>query len=118
MQVKKKHSAVDGYGAIRADGSLSGHTLLAHLGQQVPCVLTPTVWGYPHCEQHGAIGVGESAMPVLKPGGSVTIVAFGHAWWVWDVEQGDGKGERRLKIGIGWSVDHRVVEGAELAAFV
>jgi 2-oxoisovalerate dehydrogenase E2 component (dihydrolipoyl transacylase) len=37
------------------------------------------------------------------------------ARWVWDVDQGDGKGERRLKLGISW---HRVVEGAELAAFV
>ena len=46
------------------------------------------------------------------------IVALGRAKWVWDVDRGDGKGERRLKIGVSWSGDHRVVEGAELAAFV
>ena len=34
----------------------------------------------------------------------------------WDEDRGDGKGEHRLKVGISWSGDHRVVEGAELAA--
>ncbi|KAJ7035079.1 hypothetical protein C8F04DRAFT_1233972 [Mycena alexandri] len=35
-------------------------------------------------------------------------------------EQGEayGRGERRLKLPISWSADHRVVEGAEMAAFV
>jgi hypothetical protein len=33
----------------------------------------------------GAIGAGESAMPVLA------IVALGRARWVWDIERGDGK---------------------------
>jgi 2-oxoisovalerate dehydrogenase E2 component (dihydrolipoyl transacylase) len=37
---------------------------------------------------------------------------------VWDVDQGDGKGEKRLKLGISWSADHRVESGAELAAFL
>ena len=66
----------------------------------------------------GAIGAGEFAMPVLVPGGGVAIVAVGRARWMWDVERGDGSGERRLKVGVSWSADHRVVEGAELAAFV
>lgn len=66
----------------------------------------------------GAIGAGDFASPVLVPGGGVAIVAIGRAKWVWDVDRGDGKGERRLKVGISWSADHRVVEGAELAAFV
>jgi len=66
----------------------------------------------------GATGVGESAMPVLVPGGGDAIVVLGRARWVWDVERGDGKVERRLRMGISWSADHRVVEGAELAAFV
>ena len=30
----------------------------------------------------------------------------------------DGSGERRLKVSISWSADHRVVEGAELVAFI
>jgi 2-oxoisovalerate dehydrogenase E2 component (dihydrolipoyl transacylase) len=56
----------------------------------------------------GAIGAGEYAHPVLVPGGGVAIVAIGRARIV----------EGRMKVGISWSADHRVVEGAELAAFV
>jgi 2-oxoisovalerate dehydrogenase E2 component (dihydrolipoyl transacylase) len=66
----------------------------------------------------GAIGAGDFASPILVPGGGVAIVAIGRAKWVWDVDSGDGKGQRRLKVGVSWSADHRVVEGAELAAFV
>jgi len=66
----------------------------------------------------GAIGKGEWAVPVLGGGGGVAIVAIGRAKWTWDVEREDGVGERRLKVGVSWSADHRVVEGAELAAFV
>lgn len=65
----------------------------------------------------GAIGDGDFASPVLVPGGGVAIVAIGRAKWVWDVNRNE-KGERRLKVGVSWSADHRVVEGAELAAFV
>jgi len=65
----------------------------------------------------GAIGDGEYAHPVLVPGGGVAIVAIGRARWVWDVSKSD-RGERRLKVGVSWSADHRVLEGAELAAFV
>lgn len=66
----------------------------------------------------GAIGGGDFASPVLVPGGGVAIVAIGRAKWMYDVDRDEGKGERRLKVGISWSADHRVVEGAELAAFV
>ena len=66
----------------------------------------------------GAIGTGDYASPVLVPGGGVAIVAIGRAKWVWDVDRNDGRGERRLQVGVSWSGDHRVVEGAELAAFV
>jgi len=49
-------------------------------------------------------------------GGGGTIVAPGRVRWVWDIEQGDGKGEQGPKMGIScqWSADHRVVEGAGL----
>ncbi|KAF7375135.1 Dihydrolipoamide acetyltransferase component of pyruvate dehydrogenase complex [Mycena sanguinolenta] len=86
----------------------------------------------------GAAGRGDGAVPVLIPGGGVAIVALGRANWVWDVsdefwcpsksplgdtssEQGADtgmRGARRLKLPVSWSADHRVVEGAEMAAFV
>ncbi len=65
----------------------------------------------------GAIGAGEFASPVLVPGGGVAIVAIGRAKWIRDEEMPDGQ-QRRLRVGVSWSADHRVVEGAELAAFV
>ncbi|KDR70063.1 hypothetical protein GALMADRAFT_255447 [Galerina marginata CBS 339.88] len=95
---------------------------LSHLGRQVPCALSPKEMpkrgGTLTISNVGAIGAGDFASPVLVPGGGVAIVAIGRAKWVWDVDRGDGKGERRLKLGVSWSGDHRVVEGAELAAFV
>ncbi|KAF8798356.1 CoA-dependent acyltransferase [Phlegmacium glaucopus] len=95
---------------------------LSHLGRQTPCALTPKEMpkrgGTLTVSNVGAIGAGDFASPVLVPGGGVAIVAIGRAKWVWDVDRGDGKGERRLKLGVSWSGDHRVVEGAELAAFV
>lgn len=95
---------------------------LSHLGRQTPCGLTPKEMpkrgGTLTVSNVGAIGAGDYASPVLVPGGGVAIVALGRAKWVWDVDRGDGKGERRLKLGVSWSGDHRVVEGAELAAFV
>ncbi|KAG6887144.1 hypothetical protein C0995_001027 [Termitomyces sp. Mi166 len=97
---------------------------IAHRGRQVPCGLTladmPRRGGTITVSNVGAIGAGEYASPVLVPGGGVAIVALGRAKWVWDVdgERGEKGGERRLKLGVSWSADHRVVEGAELAAFV
>ncbi|KAG5640679.1 hypothetical protein DXG03_007543 [Asterophora parasitica] len=99
---------------------------LAHLGRQVPTALTPKEMprrgGTITVSNVGAIGAGEFASPVLVPGGGVAIVALGRAKWVWDVDgvygQNEKGGERRLKLGVSWSADHRVVEGAELAAFV
>ena len=81
----------------------------------------------------GAIGNGEFASPVLVPGGGVAIVAIGRAKWVWEVNEDDDKNankrrdtwldegtgvKKRLRVGVSWSADHRIVEGAELAAFV
>lgn len=95
---------------------------LSHLGRQVPCGLSPAEMprrgGTITVSNVGALGAGEFASPVLVPGGGVAIVAIGRAKWVWDVNRGDGKGERRLQVGVSWSADHRVVEGAEMAAFV
>ncbi|KIJ45045.1 hypothetical protein M422DRAFT_227581 [Sphaerobolus stellatus SS14] len=93
------------------------------LGRQVPCALglseMPKRGGTLTVSNVGAIGQGEYASPVLVPGGGIAIVAIGRAKWV-DVVPQDGVGptKRRLQVGISWSADHRVVEGAELAAFV
>ncbi|KAI6028965.1 CoA-dependent acyltransferase [Pisolithus marmoratus] len=119
---------------ISSAQSLSLHALasrvthLAHLGRQVPCGLTVKEMtkrgGTISVSNVGAIGKGEGASPVLVPGGGVAIVAMGRAKWVWDVSDefyrpNDGiVGKRRLKIDVSWSADHRVIEGAELAAFV
>lgn len=78
----------------------------------------------------GAIGKGEFASPILVPGGGVAIVALGRAQWVNELDEdllamSDVKdenesvvGRRKLRMGVSWSADHRVVEGAELAAFM
>ncbi|KAI5119032.1 hypothetical protein M0805_001855 [Coniferiporia weirii] len=95
---------------------------LAHvsaLGRRTPCGLGPAemprAGGTLTVSNVGALGRGEFAHPILVPGGGVAIVALGRARWVRDEERG---GERRLQMGVSWSADHRVVEGAELAAFV
>ena len=119
---------------ISSAQSLSLHALasrisqLAYLGRQVPCALThkdmPKRGGTISVSNVGAIGQGEGASPILVPGGGVAIVAIGKVKWMWDVSDefyrpNEGvPGERRLKVDISWSADHRVVEGAELAAFV
>ncbi|KAF9806705.1 hypothetical protein IEO21_08580 [Rhodonia placenta] len=95
---------------------------LAYLGRQSPCALTPAEMpkqgGTISLSNVGGVGDVEYASPVLVPGGGVAIVAIGRAKWIWDVNRGDGRGERRLKVSVSWSADHRVVEGAELVAFV
>ncbi|KAF6758837.1 2-oxoacid dehydrogenases acyltransferase-domain-containing protein [Ephemerocybe angulata] len=94
---------------------------LSFLGRQVPCALSPKEMprrgGTLTVSNVGAVGHGETASPVLVPGGGVAIVALGRAKWVWDVNR-RAEGERRLVLPVSWSADHRVVEGAELAAFV
>ncbi|EMD41484.1 hypothetical protein CERSUDRAFT_110051 [Gelatoporia subvermispora B] len=112
---------------IQAADTASVYTLasqlkhLSHLGRQTPCGLTPAEMpkrgGTVSVSNVGGIGDVKYASPVLVPGGGVAIVAIGRAHWVWDVEHGDGSGQRRLKVGISWSADHRIVEGAELIAF-
>lgn len=95
---------------------------LQYLGRQTPCALGPAEMpkrgGTITVSNVGAIGHGEFAAPVLVPGGGVAIVAIGRAKWV-DVipEDGIGPSRRRLLMGVSWSADHRVVEGAEMAAF-
>ncbi|KAJ7069670.1 CoA-dependent acyltransferase [Mycena amicta] len=100
-------------------------THLATLGRRVPSGLTAAHLGGGgtiSVSNVGAAGRGTAAMPILVPGGGVAIVALGRAEWVWDVSDewwgSENKGARRLKLPISWSADHRVVEGAELAAFV
>ncbi|KAJ7268542.1 2-oxoacid dehydrogenases acyltransferase-domain-containing protein [Mycena rebaudengoi] len=111
---------------------------LAALGRAVPPALTPKhlAGGATLTVSNvGSAGRGRWASPVLVPGGGIAIVALGRAEWVWDVSgeypraraegdsgYGDGygafEGQRRLKLNVSWAADHRVVEGAEMAAFV
>ncbi|KXN85274.1 Lipoamide acyltransferase [Leucoagaricus sp. SymC.cos] len=96
-------------------------------GRQTPCGLTPKEMpkrgGTITVSNVGSIGKGVFASPVLVPGGGVAIVAIGRAEWVMDVneenwDEDSQTGKRKLKLPISWSADHRVVEGAEMAAFV
>ncbi|CAE6439985.1 unnamed protein product [Rhizoctonia solani] len=90
---------------------------LAYLGRQTPSGLTPADMpkrgGTLTVSNVGAIGAGKWAVPRLVQGGGVAIVAVGRAEWVVKPS-----GEKRLEVGVSWSADHRIVEGAELAAFV
>ncbi|KAB5588228.1 2-oxoacid dehydrogenase acyltransferase domain containing protein [Ceratobasidium theobromae] len=90
---------------------------LAYLGRQAPSGLTPADMpkrgGTLTVSNVGAVGAGKWAVPRLVQGGGVAIVAVGRAEWV--VKPG---GERRLEVGVSWSADHRIVEGAEMAAFM
>jgi len=86
----------------------------------VPCSLVPAEvpkrGGTITVSNVGAIGDGDFASPILVPGGGVVIIGIGRAKWVWEVNRnGNGRGGR-LKVGVGWSADYQVVEGAELAA--
>ncbi|KAJ7268557.1 2-oxoacid dehydrogenases acyltransferase-domain-containing protein [Mycena rebaudengoi] len=88
---------------------------LAALGRAVPPALTPKhlAGGATLTVSNvGSAGRGRWASPVLVPGGGIAIVALGRAEWVWDVS-----GEYPRATG-GWAADHRLVEGAEMAAFV
>ncbi|CAE6439415.1 unnamed protein product [Rhizoctonia solani] len=90
---------------------------LAYLGRQTPSGLTPAEMpkrgGTLTVSNVGAIGAGKWAVPRLVQGGGVAIVAIGRAEWAIKPS-----GEKRLEVGVSWSADHRIVEGAELAAFV
>lgn len=95
---------------------------LSHRARQKPCGLTAKETqgnGTISVSNVGAIGDGHFAAPVLVPSGGIAIVAIGRAHWIWDVSPhiNNGNGGKRLKIGVSWSADHRVVEGAEMAAF-
>ncbi|KAF8976523.1 2-oxoacid dehydrogenase acyltransferase [Cyathus striatus] len=109
---------------------------LTYLSRQVPPQQTPNDisqrGGTITVSNIGALGKCDFAQPVLVPGGSLASVALGRAMWKWDVEDDywmepddddyyerrSRKGERRLKMGVCWSADRRVVEGTELAAFM
>ena len=55
--------------------------------------------------------------PILVPGGGLAIAAIGRVKQVVDVNVDESR-ERRMKVGIIWSADHRAVEGVELTPFV
>jgi len=107
---------------LRAVDTKSAYAIMGELrrmqalGRRVPCGLGPEDMprrgGTITVSNVGAIGKGEWAAPLLVPGGGVAIAAIGRAKWV---QRENG---RRFEIGVSWSADHRVVEGAELAAFV
>ncbi|WVQ82907.1 hypothetical protein IAT38_005043 [Cryptococcus sp. DSM 104549] len=90
----------------------------------------PTPPGHLTISSVGGLGEATGAMPVLPPGGGLAICAVGRAKWEVEWAAADGKtfelDEETVKRGgtravlrapVGWSADHRVLEGAELIAF-
>ncbi|WWC90177.1 uncharacterized protein L201_005110 [Kwoniella dendrophila CBS 6074] len=84
----------------------------------------------------GGLGEGLGAMPILPPGGGLAICAVGKAKWelelnlskgdinngksIWELNENEvikGGWKSKLKVNVGWSGDHRVLEGAELISF-
>ncbi|EJD55667.1 CoA-dependent acyltransferase [Auricularia subglabra TFB-10046 SS5] len=109
-------------------GSLSPYAIqgalrrLQALGRTVPSGLGPKELprrgGTLTVSNIGGLGRGDDAFPLLFPGGGVAIVALGRARWEQVYDDATGPGRRRLMLPASWSADHRVVEGAELVAFV
>ena len=70
---------------VRAVDTRQSVYSLAFLGRQLTCGLTPAElpWrgGTLTVSNVGGIGGGESAMPLLFPGGIVKIVALGRTRW-------------------------------------
>ncbi|KZT61862.1 CoA-dependent acyltransferase, partial [Calocera cornea HHB12733] len=99
---------------------------LSRLGRQVPSALSPAEFNHGRggtlaVSNVGAIGAGTTAHPLLVPGIGLAIVVLGRAKWVDEVDPAGGEHgavRRRLKMDVSWAGDHRVVEGAEIAAFV
>ncbi|OXH41615.1 2-oxoisovalerate dehydrogenase E2 component (dihydrolipoyl transacylase) [Cryptococcus neoformans] len=79
----------------------------------------------------GGLGECSGASPILPPGGGLAICAVGRAKWevewvkreggkVFDLGVEDVKSaglKAVLRVPVGWSADHRVLEGAELISF-
>ncbi|XAO22468.1 hypothetical protein I312_101239 [Cryptococcus bacillisporus CA1280] len=79
----------------------------------------------------GGLGECSDASPILPPGGGLAICAVGRAKWevewvkkeggkVFDLGEEDVKSaglKAVLRVPVGWSADHRVLEGAELICF-
>jgi 2-oxoisovalerate dehydrogenase E2 component (dihydrolipoyl transacylase) len=113
---------------IRGVSSLSPYAIqgelkrLQNLGRQIPSALgpreLPKQGGTISVSNIGGIGKGEGAFPRLYPGGGIAIVALGRAKWEEVFVDRTGPGRRRLMLPISWSADHRIVEGAELVAFI
>jgi len=95
---------------------------ISYLGRQTPCALTPVEMpkrgGTVTISNIGGVGDVDYASPVLVPGIGVAIVAVGRAKWTSVWKDGHDQAQRRLQVGISWSADHRVVEGAELITFM
>jgi len=110
---------VTGRSAFAIQGELKR---LANLGRQIPCALGPRELpkrgGTLTVSNIGGLGAGTDAFPVLIQGGGVAIVALGRAEWEQVYSDATGPGRRRLMLPVSWSADHRIVEGAELVAFV
>ncbi|WRT63226.1 uncharacterized protein IL334_000129 [Kwoniella shivajii] len=116
--------------------STSLSTISSHLSALRNSPSKPTPPGNITVSSIGGLGEGLGAMPIIPPGGGIAICAIGRAAWrmEWDHQDGNkdcgksvwelseeqvvkGGMTARLKVNVGWSGDHRILEGAELIAF-
>ncbi|WWD22676.1 hypothetical protein CI109_107169 [Kwoniella shandongensis] len=111
--------------------STSLGTITTHLQALRQSPTKPTTPAHLTISSVGGLGEARGAMPVIPPGGGLAICAVGRAKWetewaldgeksVWDLDESEVKaaGTRAvLRAPVGWSADHRVLEGAELIAF-
>ncbi|KAK8844770.1 hypothetical protein IAR55_006620 [Kwoniella newhampshirensis] len=110
--------------------STSLSTITSHLKALRQAPTKPTWPAHLTISSVGGLGEATGAMPVIPPGGGLAICAVGRAKWemewatcgtsVFDLNDDEVKKQGTkavLRAPVGWSADHRVLEGEELIAF-
>ncbi|WVQ72270.1 hypothetical protein IAR50_001819 [Cryptococcus sp. DSM 104548] len=114
--------------------STSLASISAHLSHLRQTAARPSLPPHLTISSVGRLGEARGAMPVLPPGGGLAICAVGRARWEVEWKEAEGRTGGKvfgmtpedvargglgavLRVPVGWSADHRALEGAELIAF-